>query len=118
MKSVYLDNAATTPLRKEVLEEMLPYLGAKFGNPNSLHTSGREAKEALEEARAKLAKRLNADPKEIVFTSGGTESNNFAIKGIAAQKPAGHIITSKIEHSSILAPLKHLEGHEIGRAHV
>jgi cysteine desulfurase len=111
MKPVYLDNAATTPMRKEVLEAMLPYLVAKYGNANSLHMLGREAKEALEGSRSKLAKKLNAEPREIIFTSGGTESNNLALKGIAyeREKRGRHIITTRIEHSSILNPLNWLE---------
>lgn len=114
---IYLDNAATTPLAKEVLEEMLPYFSEKFGNASSIHSYGREAKEALEKSREKIANKLNAESSEIIFTSGGTESNNFAIKGIAyalrnAKKESDeplHIITTKIEHSSILNPCKSLE---------
>jgi len=108
---VYLDNAATTAVRAEVIDAMLPYMGVKFGNASSLHAPGRDAREALEAARASLAKRLGADPREVIFTSGGTEGNNMALKGIASEHPkGGHIITSKIEHSSILNPLKWLEG--------
>jgi len=114
---IYLDNAATTPLAKEVLEEMLPYFSEKFGNASSIHSFGIEAREAIEKSREKIAKKLNAEPDEIIFTSGGTESNNLALKGIAFanrdkfkdinEKP--HIITTKIEHSCVLNTAKFLE---------
>ncbi|OQX18015.1 MAG: cysteine desulfurase NifS, partial [Candidatus Altiarchaeales archaeon A3] len=80
---IYLDNAATTPVAKEVLEAMLPYFSEKFGNASSIHSYGREAKEAIEKSRENIANKLNAEPGEIIFTSGGTEANNFALKGIA-----------------------------------
>ncbi|MFC1691136.1 cysteine desulfurase family protein [Nanoarchaeota archaeon] len=110
-KKIYLDNGATTKLDPKVVEAMQPYLSEKYGNPSSVHSKGFEAKEALENSRAQIAKTLNADPKEIIFTSGGTESNNFALKGIAfANKTKGnHIITTKIEHPSILEICKWLE---------
>jgi cysteine desulfurase len=110
-KRIYLDNAATTSLRNGVLEAMAPYFSDKFGNASSLHSFGQEAKEALDESRVVIAKKLNAKPDEIIFTSGGTESNNLALKGIAFRhKDKGkHIITTKIEHSSILNPLKWVE---------
>src|SRR5512136_550714 len=83
MKRIYMDHSATTPLASEVLQAMLPYFSDKFGNASSLHSFGREAKEALEESREKMAALLGADPEEIIFTSGGTESDNLALKGIA-----------------------------------
>ncbi len=100
---VYLDNGATTKVAPEVLKEMIPYFSEKYGNSSSLHKFGKEAKKAIEQARATIAKQINADPAEIIFTSGGTESDNLAIKGIAyANKNKGnHIITTKFEHPAI-----------------
>jgi cysteine desulfurase len=111
MKEIYLDNAATTPYDSKVIEEMLPYFSDFYGNPSSFHSKGKEAKDALENAREKVASILNCNSKEIVFTSGGTESINFAIKGIAfANKSKGnHIITSKIEHHAVLETCRYLE---------
>ncbi|MEM2462806.1 MAG: cysteine desulfurase family protein, partial [Candidatus Pacearchaeota archaeon] len=111
MKRIYLDYAATTPVAPEVLEAMKPYFSEKYGNASSLHAFGQEARKALEDARKKIANFINARPAEIIFTSGGTESNNLAIKGIAfANKEKGkHIITSKIEHHAVLEPCKWLE---------
>ncbi|MDH5781289.1 MAG: aminotransferase class V-fold PLP-dependent enzyme, partial [Dehalococcoidia bacterium] len=83
MRKVYLDNAATTPILPEVLEAMLPYLKDAYGNPQSLHGWGDKAREAIEDARAKVAALVGSQPEEIIFTSSGTESNNFAIKGLA-----------------------------------
>lgn len=110
-KRIYLDHAATTPVASEVLETMKPYFSEKFGNASSLHSFGQEAREAVENSRKIAAKFLNAKPSEIVFTSGGTESDNLAIKGIAsANKNKGnHIITSRIEHPAVLEPCKWLE---------
>jgi cysteine desulfurase len=108
-RKVYLDNAATTPVAKEVLEAMMPYFSEKYGNASSLHACGRDAKDALEGARERIAKKLNASAEELLFTSGGTESNNLALKGVAQKKGKGHIITCKIEHSAILAPCRLLE---------
>jgi cysteine desulfurase len=110
-KRVYMDYAATTPVAPAVLEAMLPYFSENFGNASSVHAYGREAKKALEESRAVIAKKLNAEPEEIVFTSGGTESNNLALKGVMLHnKERGrHVITSKIEHSSIMGTCKWLE---------
>lgn len=108
-RRIYLDHAATTPVAKEVLEAMMPYFSQRYGNASSLHAFGREAKDALEESRATIARRLNAGPEEIVYTSGGTESNNLALKGVAQKNGRGHVISSKIEHSSILAPCRQLE---------
>ncbi len=108
---VYLDNGATTPVAEEVLEAMLPYLKEKYGNASSLHVWGREAREAVEKAREIIARKLNVSPNEVIFTSGGTESNNFALKGIAfANKDKGkHIITQKTEHPCVLQTCKWLE---------
>jgi cysteine desulfurase len=108
-RKVYLDNAATTPVAKEVLEAMMPYFSEKYGNASSLHAYGREANDALVGARQTIAKKLNASPEELIFTSGGTESNNLALKGVSQKKGKGHIITCKIEHSAILAPCRLLE---------
>lgn len=111
MKRIYMDYAATTPPHPEVVEAMLPYLKEKFGNPSSLHSFGQEAKAAVQKARIQVADLINCQPEEIVFTSGGTESNNFAIFGVINKlKPKkNHIITSKIEHHAILEPCHFLE---------
>jgi cysteine desulfurase len=111
MKKVYLDNTASTPLLPEVREAMLPYLGEVFGNPQSLHDWGDKARLALDEAREKVAGLIGADAEEIIFTSGGTESNNLAVKGIAlAQQTKGkHIVVSAIEHFSVLHAARTLE---------
>jgi cysteine desulfurase len=117
MKRIYMDHAATTPLAPEVLEAMIPYFSQRYGNPSSLHSFGREAREAVEEARAEVAALLNAEPSEIYFTSGGTESDNLAIKGIARRnrKKGRHIITSSIEHPAVLEVCRSLtrEGFEV-----
>jgi cysteine desulfurase len=111
MKRVYLDHNATTPVHPEVMEAMKPYFLDDFGNPSSLHGFGRKARVAVEEAREKIAGIFKCLPQEIIFTSGGTESNNMAIKGTAwARKDIGrHIITSAIEHHAILEPCHFLE---------
>ncbi len=111
MKRIYLDYAATTPCDPLVLKAMEPYFSEKFGNPSSIHTEGQEAKAGIEDAREKLASFLGAKPEEIIFTSGGTESNNFVVQGVAyAQgKKGDHIITTSIEHHAILEPCKFLE---------
>src|SRR4030043_1643534 len=111
MKKVYLDNAASTPLLPEVKEAMLPYLGEVFGNPQSLHEWGDGAREALDEAREKVAGLIGAGAEEIIFTSSGTESNNFAGKGLAlAQQGKGkHVVVSAIEHFSVLHSARTLE---------
>ncbi len=117
MKRIYMDHAATTPLAPEVLEAMIPYFSKRYGNPSSLHSFGREAREAVEVARSEVAALLNAEPSEIYFTSGGTESDNLAIKGIARKnkKKGLHIITSSIEHPAVLEVCKALtrEGFEV-----
>ena len=108
---IYLDHNATTPVAPEVAEAMVPYLGAEFGNPSSDHALGRRARQAVEEARASVAALIGAAPDEVVFTSGGTESNNLAIRGVAAQAPATRhrIVTSTVEHPATTAPLALLE---------
>lgn len=113
MKEIYLDHAATTPVDPKVMDAMMPYFSGKYGNSSSLHHFGQAAKEALEKSRETIAKIINADAREIVFTSGGTESNNLALKGIAfANKSQGnHIITSKIEHDCVLNSCRWLEKH-------
>jgi len=106
---VYLDNGATTKLDNSVIKAMLPYFNEKYGNASSLHSKGQEAKMALEESREIIAKKLKARPDENIFTSGGTESDNLAIKGVAFQKGSGHIITTKIEHPAVINTCKELE---------
>lgn len=108
---IYLDHAATTPLRREALDAMLPYLGEQFGNPSSPHAYGRRARAALDEAHERVAAALGAGPREIVLTSGGTEALNLAIKGAAwAGKARGpRIITTAVEHHAVLHPLQQLE---------
>ena len=106
----YMDHAATTPVDKEVVNVMLPYFSEKFGNSSSLHQWGQEAKEALESARDACAKLIGADAKEIVFTSGGSESDNLALKGVLGANPKkNHIVTSAIEHHAIHTTSKELE---------
>jgi cysteine desulfurase len=109
--AIYLDHAATTPLRREVLDAMLPFLTDSFGNPSSAHSFGRTARAALDEAHERVATRLNAEAREIVFTSGGTEANNLAIKGAAwAGKARGpRIVTSAVEHHAVGHTLRYLE---------
>lgn len=111
MKRIYLDHAATTPAHSDVVSEMRLYYSDNFGNPSSIHIFGREARSAVEKAREKVAALLNARPEEIVFTSGGTESDNFALQGVAFanEKRGNHIITSSIEHHAILETCKFLE---------
>lgn len=111
MKTIYLDNGATTMIDPKVAEAMKPYFSEKYGNASSSHHLGQEAKMALEDSRNIIAKSLNAKPEEIIFTSGGTESNNIALKGIAfSNKNKGnHVITTKIEHKCVLNSCKWLE---------
>lgn len=106
---IYLDNAASTNIHEYVLQEMLPYLKEQFGNPSSIHRYGRIAHKAIEKARKQVANLINAEPSEIIFTSGGTESNNTALNGIMKKFPKSQIITSSIEHDAILEPCKKLE---------
>ena len=111
MKKVYLDNTATTPVLPEVRDAMLPYLGESFGNPSCLHEWGDIPRDAMETARGQVAELINANPEEIIFTGSGTESNNFAVKGLAMaqQKKGKHVIVSAIEHFSVLNSAKTLE---------
>ena len=101
---VYLDHNATTPLHEDVAEAMLPYMGGMYGNPSSVHRYGRLSRDALEQARTQVARLVGAEPNEIVFTSGGTEANNLAIKGVLSNQPAAHFAISAIEHASIIEP--------------
>lgn len=119
MRKVYLDYSATTPVKQEVVDEMIPYFTEKFGNASSIYSVGAEAKDALEKARGQVAALINADPKEIYFTSGGTESDNWALIAMARKlrdKGGRHIITSVIEHHAVLHTCEYLakkEGFEI-----
>ena len=110
-KIKYFDHASTTPVKEEVLKEMIPYFNLEFGNPSSLYSIGRRNRRAVEEAREKVARAINAKPNEIYFTSCGSESDNLAIKGIAFENKhkGNHIITSKIEHPAVLNTCKMLE---------
>ena len=109
MKKIYMDYAATSPMDKRVFAAMKPYFSKKLGNASSLHSFGQEAKKAMDSSRDMIAKFLGAEAKEIIFTSGGTESNNFAFKGIAFASKKKHIVTTKIEHSCIMNLCKWLE---------
>ena len=110
-KLIYMDNAATTAMTKEVVEAMLPFMTEKYGNPSSVYSLGSEARVALEEARESIAKHIGAESKEIFFTGCGTESDNWAIKGAAykLKDKGNHIITSKIEHHAVLHTCQYLE---------
>ncbi|MCG8539984.1 MAG: cysteine desulfurase NifS [Clostridia bacterium] len=110
-KRIYLDYSATTPIKKEVLDEMMPYFSELYGNPSSIYSFGREAKKALDFARDRIAKAIGATSKEIFFTGGGSEADNWAIKGIAyANRQKGnHIITTKTEHHAVLHVCQYLE---------
>lgn len=108
-KEIYLDHASTTYLDSRVTKAMLPYFEKEFGNPGSLHNLGLRAKSAVDNSKKKIAEILNCLPEEIIFTSGGTESINLAIKGIALAKGKGHIITSQIEHPAVLETCRYLE---------
>jgi len=112
MKTIYLDNAATTPVDDRVIEAMKPYFNEKYGNASSVHLKGQEAKRAMEEARTTIAHSINASSDEIIFTGGGTESNNLALKGLFFEnkdKGKNHIITTKIEHDCVMNAAKWLE---------
>ena len=112
MKNIYLDYNATTPLDPRVLDGMMPYFRDDFGNPSSIHSFGRKARGALDRARERVAALISARPREIVFTSGGSESSNFAIKGVAfgsGRKKGNHLITTAAEHESVLETFRSLE---------
>jgi cysteine desulfurase len=109
-RRVYLDHNASTPVHPEVLAEMLPYFSEHFGNPSSVHGFGREARAGLDTARQRVSRFLRVAPEEIVFTSGGTESDNLGLKGLALARGRGHLITSKIEHHAVLRAGQWLEG--------
>jgi cysteine desulfurase len=109
MERIYFDNAATTALEPKVLEAMMPYLSDKFGNPSSIYSYGRETRMAIETARKSVAKLLNANPAEIFFTSGGTESSNMAIQAAVRDLGCKHIITSVIEHHAVSHTVEHLD---------
>ncbi|MHB8171541.1 MAG: cysteine desulfurase NifS [Thermincolia bacterium] len=111
MRRIYMDHSATTPVDADIAQGMVKYMTEEFGNPSSIHAFGREVKKAVEEAREKVAKVIGADAKEIIFTSGGTESDNAAIIGVATAncKKGSHIITSSIEHHAVLDTCHHLE---------
>lgn len=108
---IYMDYAATTPMKKEVLEAMMPFLEGGFGNPSSFHSFGRDTKKVIDESREIIANAINASQKEIYFTGGGSEADNWAIKGVAFsnRKKGNHIITSKIEHHAVLHTCEYLE---------
>jgi cysteine desulfurase len=109
-RRVYLDHNASTPVHPEVVAAMLPYLTERFGNPSSVHGFGREAREGVDQAREGIAAFLRVRPEEVVFTSGGTESDNLAVKGVALARGGGHIVTSSIEHHAVLRACQALEG--------
>jgi cysteine desulfurase len=115
MRRVYLDHNASTPVHPDVLAAMLPYFSERFGNASSVHAFGREARDGIDVARETIAAFLRVTPDEIVFTSGGTESDNLAVKGVAGARPGGHIITTPVEHHAILRTCQTLEkaGHPV-----
>src|SRR5215831_3704850 len=109
MRRVYLDSNATTPMRPEVVAAMTPVFTESFGNASSIHWYGQTAKALIDDSRKHVAKLIGAETSEIVFVSGGTEADNFAIRGIASLKRAGHIITSRIEHHAVMHTCRDLE---------
>ena len=113
-RRVYLDHNASTPVHPEVVAAMRPFFEEVYGNPSSVHAFGRAAREAVDDARGRIARFLGSRPDEIVFTSGGTESDNFGIKGLALARGAGHIITSRIEHHAVLRTCETLEAQGFG----
>ena len=115
MRRVYLDHNASTPVHPDVLTAMLPYFSERFGNASSIHGFGREAREGIDVARETIAGFLGVSPEEIVFTSGGTESDNLAVKGVAGARPGGHVITTQVEHHAVLRTCQALEqaGHPV-----
>jgi cysteine desulfurase len=115
MRRVYLDHNASTPVHPDVLTAMLPYFSERFGNASSIHGFGREARDGIDVARESIAGFLGVTPEEIVFTSGGTESDNLAVKGVAGARPGGHIVTTVVEHHALLRTCQALEqaGHAV-----
>lgn len=115
MRRVYLDHNASTPVHPDVLAAMLPYFSERFGNASSIHGFGREARDGIDVARESIAGFLGVTPEEIVFTSGGTESDNLAVKGVAGARPGGHVITTQVEHHAVLRTCQALEqaGHAV-----
>jgi len=109
MKKIYLDNAATTAVDERVIKKMKPYFDEIYGNPSSFHSAGKAGKDAIEEARERVARIFNCKTSEIIFTSSGTESDNLAILGVARKRNSGHIITTKIEHPAVTEPCEQLE---------
>jgi len=110
MNRIYLDHNATTPMYPKVLKAMLPYFKGSFGNASSIHSFGQEANRAVEKAREQVALLVGAEPREVIFTSGGTESDNFAIRGVLEATPKKrHVVTSPIEHHAVIYTLKALE---------
>ena len=114
-RRIYMDNAATTATRPEVMEAMLPYFTQNYGNPSSIHAFGRDARRALENARKQVAAALNCEPREVYFTAGGSESDNWAIRCALQNKQGKHIITSAIEHHAVLHTCEYMEkqGYEV-----
>ncbi|HEY4644720.1 MAG TPA: aminotransferase class V-fold PLP-dependent enzyme, partial [Steroidobacteraceae bacterium] len=108
---IYLDHNATTPLLPEVVESMLPFLRQHFGNPSSRHVYGRRAHDAVEQARVKIAALLHCDSDEVVFTSGGSEANNLAIRGVTAASARRRVVTTAVEHPATARPVDWLERH-------
>jgi len=109
MTAIYFDHAATTAVDERVLEQMLPYFCQRYGNASEPHSLGQQARAAVEEARAKIAAALGASEKEIIFTSGGTESDNMALLGYLQRFEPGHMITSAIEHPAIMETVRYLQ---------
>ena len=111
MNRLYLDYAATTPVHPDVVKEMLPFFSDYYGNPSSIHSIGQEAREGIEVARTRIATLIGARPEEIIFTGGGSEADNFALKGIAfyKEKKGNHIITNNIEHHAVLETARFLQ---------
>jgi cysteine desulfurase len=116
MNRIYLDNAATTPIHPEVVDEMIPFLREKFGNPSSIYSFGRETRMAIEQARKSVALHIGASPSEVFFTSGGTESSNASIKGVVEDLGVTHIISSAIEHHATLHSVEYLA--QAGKVHL
>jgi cysteine desulfurase len=115
MRRVYLDHNASTPVHPDVLAAMVPYFSERFGNASSIHGFGREARDGIDTARETIAGVLGVTPEEIVFTSGGTESDNLAVKGVAGARPGGHVVTTQVEHHAVLRTCQALEqaGHAV-----